>query len=43
MAPTTPMTPARLYIFDYLTNDADLDDWADAHNDNNENYIDTED
>ena len=26
MAPTTPMTPARLYIFDYLTNDADLDD-----------------
>lgn len=25
MAPTTPMTAGRLYIFDYLTNAADLD------------------
>ena len=26
MAPTTPMAPGRLYIFDYITNKADLDD-----------------
>lgn len=26
MAPTTPMTAGRLYIFDFITNKADLDD-----------------
>jgi hypothetical protein len=24
-------------------NDADMDDWSDGHNDNNENYIESED
>ena len=42
---TNNMSQEELDLYSDINNpnnDADIDDWADGHNENNENYIETE-